>query len=107
MLFAHFSLHNVLDDDTIKRYYGGVNTKQRRTLESIYSNPVPASLPWSDIESLFRALGATITQGRGSRIRVELNDHDAIFHTPHPQRVADQGRVRSVREFLQKAGVSP
>jgi len=84
-----------------------VNTKQRRTLESIFAKPTPSSLPWNDIESLFRALGATITQGRGSRIRIELNGHDAIFHTPHPRRVADQGRVRSVREFLQKAGVSP
>jgi len=84
-----------------------MNTKQRRTLEAIFTKPVPASLPWEDIVTLFRALGATIAQGRGSRVRIELNGHDATFHTPHPSRVADQGRVRSVREFLEKAGVKP
>lgn len=84
-----------------------MNTKQRRTLEAIFTRPVPATLAWADIESLLRALDATIAQGRGSRVRVELNGHDATFHTPHSARVADQGHVRSVREFLEKAGVKP
>ena len=84
-----------------------MNAKQRRTLQLIFTKPVPSSVPWGDIMALFRALDATITQGRGSRIRVELNGHDATFHTPHPRPVADQGRVRAVREFLEKAEMAP
>jgi hypothetical protein len=84
-----------------------MNTEQRRTLHLLFTKPVPSSVPWNDIISLFRALDATIGEGRGSRVRVELNGHDATFHTPHPRPVADQGRVRAVREFLEKAGVKP
>lgn len=96
-----------LDIATRICYYMFMNAKQRRTLRLIFTTPVPATLAGADIESLLRALGATLAQGRGSRVRVELNGHDATFHTPHPSRVADRGRVRSVREFLEKAGVTP
>jgi len=88
-------------------YHILMNTKQRRTLTLIFTKPVPASVPWNDIESLWRALGATISEGRGSRVRVELNGLDAVFHAPHPERNAEQGRIRAVREFLEKAGVTP
>ncbi len=84
-----------------------MNSKQRRTLQSIFTKPTPASLPWDDIESLFTGLHATMSQGKGSRVRVELNGHDAVFHVPHPKREAEQGRIRAVRDFLEKAGVKP
>jgi predicted HicB family RNase H-like nuclease len=35
----------------------GVNAKQRRTLAAIFSRPTRSDIAWSDIESLFRALG--------------------------------------------------
>jgi hypothetical protein len=82
-----------------------MNTKQRRTLEAIFRRPVPASLPWDDIERLFVALGAEIEQREGSRIVVALNDASAVFHVPHPKRIAAQGRIMDVRKFLERAGV--
>ncbi|WP_254174602.1 type II toxin-antitoxin system HicA family toxin [Planktothrix pseudagardhii] len=84
-----------------------LNNKQRRTLELIFTDPIPTTINWQDIENLFQALGATIMQGRGSRIRVLLNNVRAIFHQPHPQKETDRGAVKSVREFLIKAGVKP
>lgn len=84
-----------------------MNSKQRRTLERIFTNPTPSGVPWDDIESLFRALDATITEGAGSRIRVKIGDVRASFHVPHPRRQAAQGRVRAVRAFLEDAGVKP
>lgn len=84
-----------------------LNNKQRRTLDAIFTDPIPANINWQDIENLFIALNATISQGRGSRIRVLLNDVIAIFHEPHPQKETDRGAVKSVREFLIKAGVEP
>jgi hypothetical protein len=82
-----------------------MNTKQRRTLEAIFRKPVPASLPWDDIERLLVALGAAIEQREGSRIVVALNDASAVFHIPHPKRIAAQGRITDVRRFLERAGV--
>ena len=81
--------------------------RHRRTLEAIFADPVRANISWSDIEALFAAAGAVISQGRGSRVRVSLNGIDAVFHRPHPRRETDCGAVRSVRRFLREAGITP
>ena len=81
-----------------------MNTKNKKTLENIYKRPVPADI-WTDIESLFISLGAEISEGAGSRIRVKLNNTRAVFHRPHPEKITDKGAVNSVRRFLENAGV--
>jgi hypothetical protein len=83
-----------------------MNSKNTYTLEQIFADPIRAGLPWADIESLFVALGAEITEGAGSRIRVKLNNVRAVFHRPHPQNTVDKGALRSVRRFLTNAGVT-
>ena len=82
-----------------------MNKKQRRTLQKIFEEPVRSDISWNDIESLFKALGADISEGRGSRVRIGLQDVRAVFHRPHPERVTDKGTVKSVRRFLLEAGV--
>lgn len=84
-----------------------LNNKQQKVLESIFTDPVPANINWNDIMSLFIALGATVAQGKGSRVRVKLNEIRSSFHEPHPQKETDKGAVKSVRQFLIKAGVQP
>jgi hypothetical protein len=59
------------------------------------------------VESLFRAAGAEVSEGRGSRVRVSLNSVDAVFHRPHPEKETDKGALKSVRRFLSEAGVRP
>ncbi len=54
---------------------------------------------------MFNAIGADISEGRGSRVRVALNEVRAVFHRPHPKRVVNKGAVKSVRRFLKEAGV--
>lgn len=82
-----------------------MNKKQRKTLEAIFTLPTLSNIAWNDIESLLVNLGATISEGRGSRVRIELNGEDAVFHRPHPQKETDRGAVTSMRRFLQNAGV--
>ncbi|MBK7047521.1 MAG: type II toxin-antitoxin system HicA family toxin [bacterium] len=84
-----------------------MNSHQRGTLAAIFESPTRADIVWDDIVSLLNGLGAEITEGRGSRVRVALNGRKAIFHRPHPQRETDKGAVKSVREFLIQAGVAP
>jgi hypothetical protein len=81
--------------------------KHLRTLIAIYEKPTRASIPWNDIEGLFIALGAEISEGNGSRVRVALNGVRAVFHRPHPQKETEKGAVKSVRRFLETAGVRP
>jgi hypothetical protein len=64
-----------------------VNKKQRQTLRRLFEKPTRSDISWNDIESLFIALGAQVAEGKGSRVRVALNDVRAVFHRPHPQRV--------------------
>lgn len=82
-----------------------MNTKHKKTYRAIYTNSVKPDIPWIDIEALFIALGGVISEGNGSRIRVELNGERAVFHRPHPENTADKGAVKSVRRFLENAGV--
>ena len=82
-----------------------MNNKNIKTYKEVFSNPVRSDIPWSEIESLFLALGAKISEGKGSRIRVELNNERAVFHRPHPERNTDKGAVISVRKFLNNSGV--
>jgi len=84
-----------------------MNNKQRQTLQKIFEKPERADISWNDIEGLFIALGAEVTEGKGSRVRVVLNDVRAVFHRPHPERVTNKGSVKSVRRFLMESGVKP
>jgi hypothetical protein len=83
-----------------------LNNKHQKTLNAIFENPIRANIPWNDVESLFLALGAEITEGNGSRVRVALNGVRSVFHRPHPERDTDKGALKSVRRFLTEAGFS-
>ena len=84
-----------------------MTARHRRTFHAIFENPVRANIPWTDIESLLRACGAEISEGRGSRVRLALNGVRAVFHRPHPRKETDKGAVVSMRRFLTEVGVEP
>jgi hypothetical protein len=60
---------------------------------------------WKDIENMLKNLGAEITEGNGSRVRIALNGIRAVFHRPHPRKETDKGALVSIRRFLTTAGV--
>ena len=82
-----------------------MNKKHQKTLESIFKKPIQSNVKWTDIETLFNNLGAEISEGNGSRVRIALNGVRAVFHRPHPKRETDKGALVSVRRFLENAGV--
>ena len=82
-----------------------MNSKNLKTYKDIFRNPVQSDIEWADIEALFLALGAELSEGNGSRVRVKLNNERAVFHRPHPEKVTDKGAVKAVRRFLTTAGV--
>jgi len=85
----------------------GVSGKHARTLRAIFDEPVRANINWSDIDALLWNLGAEISQGSGSRVRIARNGVRAVFHRPHPRKETDKGAVKSMRRFLSEAGVTP
>ena len=82
-----------------------MNSKQKRTLNAIFENPVRADVKWTDVENLFTALGATITEGNGSRVRVLLNDRVGTFHRPHPGNETGKATLKDVRDLLSNANI--
>ena len=84
-----------------------MSKRHRKTLEAIFENPVRSNVAWSDIERMLQALGAELSEGRGSRVRIALRGVRAVFHRPHPQKETDKGALMSMRRFLTEAGVTP
>ncbi|NCD35268.1 MAG: type II toxin-antitoxin system HicA family toxin [Spartobacteria bacterium] len=84
-----------------------MNNRQRKNLQAVFADPPSASISWAEIESMLQALGARLSEGRGSRVRIELNGRFAVFHRPHPRPTTDKGTLKSLRRFLENAGVHP
>jgi ABC-type phosphate transport system ATPase subunit len=83
-----------------------LSKKHQHTLESIFESPARSNILWKEVESLLKALGAELSEGRGSRIRIALNGCRAVFHRPHPRKETNKGAVASMRRFLKTAGVT-
>jgi len=82
-----------------------MNRRHQRTLLAIFEHPTRPDIRWAEIEALLEALGAEVSEGRGSRVRVALGGVRAVFHRPHPRPLTDRGAVRSVADFLRAAGI--
>lgn len=84
-----------------------MNSRQRKTLEAVFRDPVSGTIEWTAIESLLLAVGCTVTEGSGSRVRFVKDDEYEAFHRPHPAKEAKRYQVRAARDFLIRLGVKP
>lgn len=57
-----------------------MNKKQRKIYDAIFATPVRRNIIWDDVVSLVEALGGTVIQGDGSRVRFNLNDISLNIH---------------------------
>jgi hypothetical protein len=84
-----------------------MNSKQRKTLELIFAEPLNGNIEWRKVEALFLALGAVRTERSGSAVSFVLNDVRVDFHRPHPKKEALRYRIKDARKFLEQAGITP
>ena len=84
-----------------------MNSGAGKTLEAIFANPINKTIPWQDVEALFMALGATVLEGSGSRVKFEIANCSASFHRPHNPAITRIYQVRQARKFLTDIGVMP
>jgi len=82
-----------------------VNTKHCKTLAALFIRPTSASIVFADIEALIKALGGSVLEREGSRVRIELNGEQWRCHRPHPGKEAKRYQVEEARELLERAGV--
>ena len=79
--------------------------QHEKTLRAIFEEPTRSDLTWRAVEALLLPLGAELSEGRGSRVRIVLNGVRAVLHRPHPNKELSRPMVRSLREFLVNGGV--
>jgi hypothetical protein len=84
-----------------------MNSKHRKTLEALFSDPLNGGIQWIRIEALLRATGCRVVEGSGSSVMFEKDGVRAYFHRPHPQKAALRYRVKDARTFLERLGVKP
>jgi HicA toxin of bacterial toxin-antitoxin, len=82
-----------------------VNAKHRKTLAAIFARPTLASIPFTELEALIKALGGTVTERGGSRVKIELKGEQWRCHRPHSGKEAKRYQVEEVRELLERIGV--
>lgn len=100
-------MHFLLALTEVQALYASMNSKQEKTLEVIFKEPVSGNLKWSDIESLLLSVGCEAKEGRGSRVRFSKDGKVQTFHRPHPEPEAKRYQVKDVRAFLERLGVQP
>ena len=83
-----------------------MNSRHRKTLDAVFSEPVPRNIEWRRIEALFIAVGCEMIEGSGSRVAFKKGHLRADFHRPHPGREAKPYQVRAAREFLERLEIA-
>jgi len=84
-----------------------VNSRHRKTLAAVFARPTSASIVFTDIEALVRALGGSVVEREGSRVKIVLSGFEWRCHRPHPGKEAKRYQVEELREMLERAGVKP
>ena len=88
-------------------YLVAMNSKHRKTLATVFTDPVSGTIEWAAVESLLLAAGARLIEGSGSRVRFEKDGEVGTFHRPHPAKEAKRYQVRDAPDFLERIGVRP
>jgi len=81
--------------------------KHLKTLELIFKRPTSENISWIDIQSLFKALEAAVSERAGSRVAVVLFGEVRVFHRPRPPPNTDKGAIESIRRWLEYYEVNP
>ena len=84
-----------------------MNSKNRKTLQALFARPTSASVFFADIEALVVALGGTVAEREGSRVRIVLLGEHWRCHRPHPGKEAKRYQVEELRELLERLGIKP
>jgi hypothetical protein len=78
-----------------------MNNKQRKTLSRLFESPTRSDIKWSDVVSLFKALGCEMFEGSGSRVTFVFQNGKIDMHKPHPQKELKKYAVENIRIFFE------
>jgi hypothetical protein len=82
-----------------------MNKKQQKTLSRLKDKPTRPDITWDEVQPFFKAIGAQVREGEGSRVQVILNTRVLRLHKPHPRKDLKKYAVEAIRDFLINAEV--
>lgn len=82
-----------------------MNARHTKILAALFKQPTPANVEWAAIEALLLAVGCSLIEGSGSRVRFVKDNMIETFHRPHPAKEAKRYQVRAARDYLIRLGV--
>jgi hypothetical protein len=83
------------------------SNKQQATLLKIFQRPTRSDISWQEAKALLNAIGATIKEGRGSRVMAVKDGKILRLHKPHPQKEMKKYAVERVRDYLKILEITP
>ena len=84
-----------------------MRAKHRRTLESLFKQPTPTGIRWTDVVFMLEAAGVEVSQRSGSRVLLKKGAERMVVHRPHPEPDTGRATVRDIAAFLAAMGVKP
>ncbi len=85
--------------DTMK-----LSSKQIKTVGAIFEEPIRSDVEWTDIENLLRGLGAELSEGRGSRVRVISQRGPSCFSSSSSAKRDEQGGAQVSEAISDRSG---
>lgn len=84
-----------------------MNNTHRKTMQTLFADPVNGGVEWSRIEAPLLALDCRRIEDSRSSVTFEKDRVRAYFHRSHPRKDALRYRVKDARQFLLRPGVKP
>jgi hypothetical protein len=81
---------------------GALSPSAQKTYAAITGDRPPLDLPWSEVRTLFRALGPAEELADGG-LRVTRNGQTLVLHLPLANEVAESEQIEELREFLARS----
>lgn len=81
--------------------------KHENLVQAIFRDPIKGNIHWREIESLLHYFGAEVESLSGARLRVKLNGYEDVLHRPHHGNTLDRSAVKTLREYLARARITP
>lgn len=81
--------------------------KHEQLVRAIFHEPPSNNIHWREVESLLKHVDAEIENLPGARLRVKIDQFEAILHRPHHGNTLDRQGIKYLREFLAHARVTP
>jgi len=83
------------------------NPKQQKTLEKIFSHPMPNNMRWDDIESFFKYLGYDKNNRGGSWVSFTKDGALPFFdHAPHSNQTPIDS-IKRIKKYLESIEMKP